>query len=291
MRPEDDYPHRVGPEPNFNESMYFHFHDPRAGIGGFVRLANRPNETRGERTVCLYLPDGRLGFTYARPAGTSNETFDAAGLRFEIREPLRHIDVSFQGRLFVLDDPAMLADPKRTFATSPQQDCTLDLSVRGIAEASEHSFDTGKVDFAPNHYEQLVSMEGTIRIGEHYTNVRGHGLRDHSWGPRSWQAPWFYRWIHGSSSDFGFMGAWFGNPDGSVIRGGFVWDGGRLHALESVDISTVRDERDEQAIVSAVSTGAGRDGGSTVGSSPKPPCVTGKTTGRAAHCSPESWRD
>ncbi len=44
---QDDYTHVVGPEHNFNESMYFEFHDPATGLGGFLRLANRPNEGIG----------------------------------------------------------------------------------------------------------------------------------------------------------------------------------------------------------------------------------------------------
>jgi hypothetical protein len=67
LTPEDDHVHPIGPEPNFNESMYFHFHDPAHQIGGFLRLANRPNEGRGERTVCLYMPDGTVAFGFDRP--------------------------------------------------------------------------------------------------------------------------------------------------------------------------------------------------------------------------------
>ena len=35
--PEDDYTHELGPEPNFNESMYFNFFDRERQVGGFVR--------------------------------------------------------------------------------------------------------------------------------------------------------------------------------------------------------------------------------------------------------------
>ena len=36
----------------------------------------------------------------------------------------------------------------------------------------------------------------------------GFGLRDHSWGPRFWQAPWYYRWLTANvGKDFGFMGS------------------------------------------------------------------------------------
>lgn len=257
MRPEDDYPHPVGPESNFNESMYCYLHDLGSGLNGFVRLANRPNEGPGERTICLYLPDGRLAFSFARPEITSNDAFDAAGLRFEVREPLRRVDVSFAGRVSLIEDPAAMADPQRALSASPTADGEINLTVRAVAPPFEHSFDTAEGSFAPNHYEQLLSVVGTVRIGEWATMIGGPGLRDHSWGPRHWQTPWFYRWVHGSTDGFGFMGAYFGRPDGSAIRGGFVWDGSTLHQLDTIELVTERDERDEQVGITVVLRGQG----------------------------------
>jgi hypothetical protein len=34
--------------------------------GGWFRIGNRPNENYAEVSVCVYLPDGRVGFTFAR---------------------------------------------------------------------------------------------------------------------------------------------------------------------------------------------------------------------------------
>ena len=60
LEPQDDHPHPIGPEPNFNESQYFHFYDSTARVGGFLRLANRPNEGRGWTTRLD--PSTRNGF-------------------------------------------------------------------------------------------------------------------------------------------------------------------------------------------------------------------------------------
>ena len=59
--PEDDYMHEPESASNFNESRYYNFFDPEAGMGGWVRMGNRVNEGYAELTVCLYLPDGRVG--------------------------------------------------------------------------------------------------------------------------------------------------------------------------------------------------------------------------------------
>ena len=60
--------HPLGPEPNFNESMYFNFFDTRrCRSAASCRLGNRANEGYAEVTVCLYLPDGRVLFNFKRP--------------------------------------------------------------------------------------------------------------------------------------------------------------------------------------------------------------------------------
>ena len=56
IKAEDDYTHPLGPEENFNESVYFNFFDPRQSRGGFVRIGNRANEGYAELTVMLWNP-------------------------------------------------------------------------------------------------------------------------------------------------------------------------------------------------------------------------------------------
>ncbi len=246
LEPSDDYLHAVGPEPNFNESMYFHFHDPAHRIGGFLRLANRPNEGRGERTVCLYLPGGEVAFGFARPAFVDNARMRAGGLTVDVLTPFEHLQVTFDGRINVLSNPSAMVDPKVALSTSPVVDCRVDLQLREAAPPFAETFDSESESFAPNHYEQLMRATGVVQVGEASFDVTGYGLRDHSWGPRSWQAPWFYRWLHGSAPDLGFMGAYFGSPDGADRRGGFVWDSTGLHTCDDVIVSTSRDADQQQ---------------------------------------------
>jgi hypothetical protein len=252
VRPEDDYTHPTGPEPNFNESMYIHFHDPRSRIGGFLRLANRPNEGRGERTVCRYLPDGRLAFAFAPTRGHLERLVRRRRAAVHVQDPFRRLEVSYNGTVAVLGDPTAMDDPKTALAGAEQTDCSIRLTITATAPAFDHSFDTDEGSFAPKHYEQLLRADGEVRLDGVSISVRGHGLRDHSWDPRYWQTPWFYRWLHGSGDGFGFMGAWFGRPDGSAVFGGFVYDGRIVHEVEHLAIGTKRDDRDERVAVSAV---------------------------------------
>jgi hypothetical protein len=254
----DDYTHPVGLEPNFNESMYFQFHDPAAGIGGFLRLAKRPNEGRGERTVCLYLPDGSVAFGFARPDVDADDSFRGAGLTVEVVEPFQHLRVTFGGTVNLLPDPAALRDPKAALATTPRTECTVTLDLHAAAPPYAEIFDGDGESFAPNHYEQLMTVTGAMTLGDKSREVNGFGLRDHSWGPRSWQAPYFYRWVHGSTSGLGFMGAFFGDADGADRSGGFVWDGTHSHICHHVELSTERDAESQPRWVTVALTAARR---------------------------------
>ena len=42
---------------------------------------------------------------------------------------------------------------------------------------------------AQGHFEQTGRVSGTIRLGDEQWDVNGFGVRDKSWGPRTWQAP------------------------------------------------------------------------------------------------------
>jgi len=125
--------HELGPEPNFNESMYFNFYDPEVRLGGFVRLGNRPNEGRGEMTVCLWLPDGRVAFMFQRPEVRTNDAFDAAGLRFEVVTPFERLDVAYDGTVLLLDDPLAMADPRVAFTSNPTATSQIRLEYRGLS--------------------------------------------------------------------------------------------------------------------------------------------------------------
>ena len=243
LEPADEYLHELGPEPTFNESMYFNVYDPATNLGGFFRLGNRANEGTGEMTVCLYLPDGRVGFMYKRPEVTTNDAFDAAGMRFDVVEPFEELTVRYDGKVVLLDEPLAMADPRAAFTENPYDEAHVDLVYRRAADPfggePEESHEKPGEEFARGHYEQLVSATGTITVGDQSWEVDGFGLRDHSWGPRTWQAPWYYRWLTANvGADFGFMGSRIARRDADGTRGGFVWEDGRIHLCHDFEITT-----------------------------------------------------
>ena len=241
LEDQDDYLHPVEAASNYNESRYYNLFDPGAGLGGWVRMGNRPNEGYAEMTVCLYAPDGRVGFMFKRPHIESNDAHDAGGLRFEVVEPYREHRVSYDGKLCVLAQPRDMADPKAAFESNPHEPCRIDLRYTAVGRpwGGEPEWEEGEerpdVDpeklFARGHTEQHMAITGTVEIGEETFEITdGLGLRDHSWGPRYWQNIWWYRWLTVNlGPDLGFACTVAGQEDDSTARrvSGFLYDTAR----------------------------------------------------------------
>ncbi|MCE2855709.1 MAG: hypothetical protein LW606_08430 [Ilumatobacteraceae bacterium] len=245
LEPADEYMHELGPEPNFNESMYVNCFDPAQGIGGWFRMGNRANEGYAEMTICIYLPDGRVAFIFKRPSITGNAALDAGGLTWTMVIPFEELRIDYSGKLCVLSDPLEMVDPKKAFTNNPYSEGEVHITFRGGGRESmfggepDTPHETPGEEFARGHYEQLVAASGTIRVGDEEWSISGHGLRDHSWGPRYWQAPWYYRWLTANfRSDFGFMTSRVAKKDGPGTRGGFVWEDGRIHVCDDCSVST-----------------------------------------------------
>ena len=236
LEPEDEYPHEPDEASNYNESMYLNAFDPRQGAGGWFRIGNRVNEGYAEMTVCVYLPDGRIGFTYGRPAIDANDAMDAGGLRIDVVEPFEHLRVSYDGAVCLLDDPSEMADPRQAFRDNPQVPCAVELDIRGASpmyggkpvyeDGTEIEQDPRK-SFAKAHYEQHTTSTGSITVGQEVLDIDGIGLRDKSWGPRYWQAVTWYRWLPMSfGDDFAMMLSLIGGEPGAPPRqSGMVLEG------------------------------------------------------------------
>jgi hypothetical protein len=243
LEPDDEFMHANTGEPHFNESMYFNFFDGSEQLGGFVRIGNRPNESRAEVTVCLFQRDGTALFQFQRPPISGNEAFDAGGMRFRVEKPFERLRVSYTGEACRLRDPLAMAEPRSAFASNPFVPVQLEAEVRGIGPMyggeGLGGGASGGLEFARGHYEQHHRTLGWVEISGERTPVDGFGLRDHSWGPRSWQSPACYRWLTASfGEDLGFMGSLVTRRDGGEIRGGFIHRGRQLILVRDLEIDT-----------------------------------------------------
>ncbi len=223
VKPEDDYTHPLGPEENFNESVYFNFFDRERRRGGFIRMGNRANEGYAEMTVIVYNPDGSAFFNYKKPEISTNDEWNAGGARVEVVEPGYELKTIYEGSALYMEDPRAMQDPSKAFKSNPFRKMKLELTHQGVGPLYGHVGDPDDDNqFARAHYEQHMRVSGTLEIeGESPIEISGHGLRDHSWGPRYWQAIRSYRWITGNfGDDLGMVLSVIGDRKGGMFHKG-----------------------------------------------------------------------
>jgi hypothetical protein len=244
VKAQDEYTHPLGPEKHFNESMYFNFFDRAQGRGGFLRVGNRANEGYAEVTLCLYLPGGEVLFNYKRPEITSNDGFDAGGMKFEVLEPLARHRTTYEGSAVFLAEPEQMTDPGQAFRENPHRVVSLELAHEGVgpvfgsAGLQRETADPER-EFARAHYEQHMRVRGTLAVDGESVEIDGLGLRDHSWGPRYWQALKYYRWLNCTfGPGFGFMVSEVCPHDSEPIRTGVIVRDGAIERITGVEIET-----------------------------------------------------
>lgn len=262
LLPEDEFPHDPGIVKNYNESMYFNVFDPVKKAGGWFRIGNRPNEGHAETSVCIYLPDGRVAFSFGRPAITGNKEMNAGGLKIEVVEPFKKLKVTFDGPAVLLERPREMADPRRAFKENPSVRCTVELNYQGASPM--YGGETVRADgkpredidpsksFAKAHYEQHCTAAGVITVGDERFDISGCGLRDKSWGPRYWQAIDWYRWCPMNfGPDFGMMLSVIGDGKGGAREGGMVFRDGIYDHIKVCKLDSDWDEYGYQTALRA----------------------------------------
>lgn len=269
LDPADEYTHTPEPVSNYNESMYFNFFDADAGLGGWMRIGNRPNEGHAEMTCCIYLPDGRVGFMFARPQITDNAAMSAAGMTFDVIEPFARHRVAYDGELLLMDDPLAMANPSAAFKQYPKRPARIRLDFAGVSPMHGGeivALDGSRLELDPQqavyrgHTEQNMQVQGALELDGQSWDVDGTGYRDKSWGPRHWHSFYWYKWLPVTFPDgFGILLSIKGrrggadHVSGNVLRNGAyepvldgrietVWNDGGLPESLTAWVRTAEDE-------------------------------------------------
>jgi hypothetical protein len=250
----DEGMHPVDDHPQFNESALLTFFDPQAREGGFLRIGNRPNEGHAEATFCWFLPDGSALFSFDRAVISANERLRTEHISIDVVEPGRTLTAAFRGQPHHLASPRLLVDPKAAFAASPKVDAELVLTLEGLSPMFGAKpfpgLETG------GHYEQHMRGAGVLASPGGARRVAVQGNRDHSWGPRVWQATYADRTLWCTfGEDFGIALSitWRSErPDDYEVIGE-VWRGGVMTRVVDVSIRS-RFEDPERLFHGAFST-------------------------------------
>ena len=171
--PEDDYFHAPDDDPNFNESRYYSFYDPAPGLGGWVRMGNRPNEGYA-RDDGVPVPARRArrlhvqATAHRRPPRSRRRRPPLRGAR-AVRGAPRHATTA---RSACSPTRARWPIPAARSRTTPTTPCTIDLTVTAVAQPSggEPEWDEGEEPppgFVPclrrGHTEQQMAITGMVR--------------------------------------------------------------------------------------------------------------------------------
>lgn len=191
--PADELFHPVGDHGAWSESYYFNFVDPATGVGAFTRMGFRPNDGWADALHAVYLPGGRVAFTYGRRTDLSPAAVDALGdadptvgnLTLRRGEAFRTWTIAYDGEAQDMDDPTVMLAATKDRPEGWARPTHLTMEVAFEALAGPHY----AVGGSQGHFEQTGRFTGSIRLGDEHWGVDAYGVRDKSWGPRTWQAP------------------------------------------------------------------------------------------------------
>ena len=166
---------------------------------------------------------------FNRPKITSNDAMDAAGMRFDIVEPFKHLRCSYEGELLIMDDPHAMADPGKAFKTYPKKPGSFMLDFTAVSPmygGEIVTMDGQPIVIDPElsvyrgHTEQNMAVDGHITVdGTRHELRGGTGYRDKSWGPRHWHSFFSYKWIPVTfDREFGVLLSIKGRPEGGPNR-------------------------------------------------------------------------
>lgn len=239
--------HTPTDHPQFNESAYFQFVDPENDTYILMRIGNRINEGHAEVTVLAFFLDGKAGFHFERAPIEDNASFAAGGLRFEVVEPFHRMRVRYSGPLHILATPLELAKPAKEFTKNPVREFDLDLQYTdfappysGLNNAPGSADDNAlAASLAAGHYRVPCRASGTAGFAGDGKTVEGFGFRDHSWGPRVWNSPNYWRWFSGIADERNWFDILAMKVDGRRLPDfGVACRDGDVRFVDKIDISS-----------------------------------------------------
>ena len=144
--PADELFHPVGDDPAWSESYYFNFVDPDSGVGAFTRMGFRPNDGWADALHAVYLPEGRVAFTYGRRTDLTPDVVDTLGpvdpavgnLTLRRGEAFRRWDIVYSGEAQDMDDPTVMlaATRDRPAGWSRPAHLEMDVAFEAISRAA-----------------------------------------------------------------------------------------------------------------------------------------------------------
>ena len=256
IEPRDDHPHPRGSEPAWSESTYFNFHDPSSGLAGFSRIGFRPNEGTADGTMFLFLPGGgAVAVLEQQQRRNLSEEVRVGGVRHERREELARwrLAVDAKGLGVAHAGDVEMGKGSRVGAVvevDVQLEFVAFMPPFGTSGRNRRGADAAAsaAAVAAGHFEQACRVRGEVWVGDATFVVEGLGLRDRSWGPRDWSAPWGWRWFSMPFADDFAIGVHSVVFPGREVQAGWVWRDGRTIKMTEFSLETTYEDRVHRAL-------------------------------------------
>jgi hypothetical protein len=239
----DDLLHTPPGVAGWSENLQLVVNDGAAGVAfymHFSRMVDDPGLWEG--ILIAYLPGGRLRVSrsFARDSGSGAPS--DGQLNFAPIEPLKRWRLTFDGMARILTREEAASHP---VTQGPVEPLRLSLEVECITPAwgvGSQAGGSAAADamhgqsWARVHLEQACRVTGEMHIGGQRTTVDGIGMRDHSCGPRDYSTMRREAWANAVfPSGRVFCGLWVEMDGTPPFAHGFVYEAGRLHAMDEFE--------------------------------------------------------
>ena len=218
-RPEELL-HAADNDPLWQESCFFVWHDAKAGIAGAHRLGLQVGRNSAV-SCCLIMTDEGTHYRYNC-----------------LTEKLLHGGVGADVMTSGPQSVAMGPIPVITFRSNEMQ---LRISVEDL-HPTTLALESGGGGYqetllASNHSEGFARFSGEVTIDGRTYQVNGMGFRDHSWGPRDWNALLSFRTCIGCTGpDLAWSALVMHIKGKPVMTKGYVERKGKPVMAKSVDL-------------------------------------------------------
>jgi hypothetical protein len=190
--------------PLWSENYCSQAYDPSSGVGVWMHLGRTHYDpTLWREAVALYLPGGDHVVIKGYGRGPEDLGPCGATVRFSCDRPWRQWTKTVRGSGVRLPRgqawDGLLTDGLHI----PVE---VSLTFEGIQPVWNVGAEMRRQTWGDSHYEQICGVHGTLRWGQETLEFHGHGVRDHTRGPRDYRTINKHCWLSGYfPSGRGFM--------------------------------------------------------------------------------------
>ncbi len=223
----------------YNESLYFNYHDEENDLTAFMRIGNKPNKDEKSLFFVIMTPEKTYAFRHATPCGGDPNSI--GGLTFS-KLPSGSWSLKYRG--IVADMKAAEPVPVPAAMDIEWKPQNPEMDYRRCVDEARAAM-SAKV--ASEHLEQFGIADGTLAVDGKIYSVHGTGERDYSAGVRDWGSPKMWAWINSVFMEKEAFNITKLSTDAGDVDAGYFFTGGGNRPLNRASI----DLRSENGIPSS----------------------------------------